>query len=152
MSEWDVSEILTCHSLSTVEHWSFLVTWLKARQYMDELSAGSGVGELDISLAREDAVLLLPIFCGSLYYFPPEVFKLLVELYLSLFSEEMQTCLEFHFKSASKEIQKWGMDRQALAKSNILARTSIKSLEAGMRPSLELKNLGNSYGAGIKRW
>ncbi|KAJ3071125.1 hypothetical protein HDU98_005808 [Podochytrium sp. JEL0797] len=103
MSEGVVAEILAYNSLCSLEHWSFLVAWLKARQQVEDLSVGSGVGELDLYLAREDVVQLLPIFCGSLYSIPQEDFKLLVEPYLSLFSLEMQTCLEFHFHSAVKE-------------------------------------------------
>ncbi|KAJ3067675.1 hypothetical protein HDU98_009127, partial [Podochytrium sp. JEL0797] len=138
VSEGVVAEILAYNSLSTVEHWSFLVAWLKARQHVENLSAGSGVGELDVLLAHDDAIQLLPIFFGSLYSLPSEEFKLLIEPYLLLFSEETQASLEFHFKSASKEVQKWGMGRHHVAQSTILSRTSIKSLEAALRTAVTL--------------
>ncbi|KAJ3070607.1 hypothetical protein HDU98_006361 [Podochytrium sp. JEL0797] len=137
MSEGDVREILACKSLSTIEHWSFLVAWLKSRQDVENLSAGSGIGSLDLSLARDDAVRVLPIFCGSIYSLPPEDFKLFVEPHLSLFSEEMQTCLEFHFNSASKEVQKWEMSPR-LSKSNILSRTAMKDLKAALKTAVAL--------------
>ncbi|KAJ3064448.1 hypothetical protein HDU98_012149 [Podochytrium sp. JEL0797] len=138
MSKDDVRDVLAYNSISNVEHWSFLVAWLKARQQVENLSVGSGVGELNVSLAREDAGRLLPNICGSLFSFPPEEFKLLVDPYLSLFSQEMQTCLELHFHSAAKDVQKWGTGRQPLAQSNILSRTSIKSLEAALKTALTL--------------
>ncbi|KAJ3067406.1 hypothetical protein HDU98_009374, partial [Podochytrium sp. JEL0797] len=133
----DVAEILVFQSLPPLSRWRFLVAWLKLQQGVEVLSLESGVGGLDLNVAREHAKCLVPLFGGALFTISPDDFQGHVEPYIELFSDETRSFLQVHFKSAFPlGVQPW--QATEISPSTVLSIQAMQSLIISLKGVIKL--------------
>ncbi|KAJ3075373.1 hypothetical protein HDU98_008327 [Podochytrium sp. JEL0797] len=137
MKAVDVAEILVFQSLPSLSRWRFLVAWLKLQQGVEDLSLESGVGGLNLSVAREDVKCLVPLLSGALFAISLAEFQDHVEPYIELFSDEIRISLEVHFKTAFPlGVQPW--QATEVSPSTILSIQAMQGLNTALKGFIKL--------------